>query len=527
MVDRKVRGVSRREAAEKRLQPRSEIDRLATHISHHYGVEITQVTQLDLGAFRVDLVNGASWVARVFPAVRPETAAKHDVEVLRWLERCEFASERLACAEPLSQLAGQSVVVTEFVEGVPRRERADAVRRFGGLRAVGEALGRLQTLPYGDAVDWPGGSWHHLTDGFPEDEIVAVAELLAESRERVPAGEDALYSSLRRHVEALDAGTGLPEAVVHPDFVLVNIVAPAKGDSLVIVDWVGTGVGPRVWSLAFALFAATARSHERADRFLDGYRRHVQLGPDELSRLAAVARARPTVLAVWDFCMGRKSLGEALANAEQAAGLASLVAQRAQLAFAGAARAKGSKHATGWSLERSPLADFDARALWLALDAERRTRGLSWVALAAEIWEQSAELNRRRHDHPISTSTIAHMAKGSSISCQHALFMLRWLGKSPEDFLGGSAPLAKKQPLPPAGKDRRLRWDLRLLHAELDSARRERGATWAQLASEIGCEPGQLTGLRNAKFATGINLAMRAVQWMGRPAADFVYAAEW
>jgi hypothetical protein len=30
-----------------------------------------------------------------------------------------------------------------------------------------------------------------------------------------------------------------------------------------------------------------------------------------------------------------------------------------------------------------------------------------------------------------------------------------------------------------------------------------------------------------ARFATGMDLAMRIVQWLGRPAADFVYAATW
>jgi hypothetical protein len=41
------------------------------------------------------------------------------------------------------------------------------------------------------------------------------------------------------------------------------------------------------------------------------------------------------------------------------------------------------------------------------------------------------------------------------------------------------------------------------------------------------CTPSQLTGLRTAKFATGMNVAMRIVQWLDRPAADFVYAAQW
>ena len=31
----------------------------------------------------------------------------------------------------------------------------------------------------------------------------------------------------------------------------------------------------------------------------------------------------------------------------------------------------------------------------------------------------------------------------------------------------------------------------------------------------------------NARYAIGMGLAMRIVQWLDRPAADFIYAAGW
>jgi hypothetical protein len=43
----------------------------------------------------------------------------------------------------------------------------------------------------------------------------------------------------------------------------------------------------------------------------------------------------------------------------------------------------------------------------------------------------------------------------------------------------------------------------------------------------LQCTPSQLTGLRTARFATNMNLAMRIVQWLDRAAADFIYAATW
>jgi hypothetical protein len=47
------------------------------------------------------------------------------------------------------------------------------------------------------------------------------------------------------------------------------------------------------------------------------------------------------------------------------------------------------------------------------------------------------------------------------------------------------------------------------------------------VAAIVGCTPNQLTALRTAKFATGMDVAMGIVQWLDRPAADFVYPAQW
>jgi len=170
---------------------------------------------------------------------------------------------------------------------------------------------------------------------------------------------------------------------------------------------------------------------------------------------------------------------------------------------------------------------FDGSALYSALDARRAELGLSWKQVADQLWQLSAELNDRRRDHPISPSTLTRMAAKPGTSCQHALFMLRWLDRTPESFLAGLDGGGRRFALPHAGPDRRLRWSLKLMWAAMDEERRREGLTWRQLADVLGCTPNQLTGLRTARFATGMDLAMRIVQWIGRPAADFVYPARW
>jgi hypothetical protein len=175
----------------------------------------------------------------------------------------------------------------------------------------------------------------------------------------------------------------------------------------------------------------------------------------------------------------------------------------------------------------SVIRSFDASALYQALDARRTERGLSWRGVADQLWQLSSELNEQHQDHPVSPSTLTSLGKRPRSSCQHALFMLRWLERAPESFLEGAAADDQRFALPSAGPDRRLRWALKILYATMDEKRQAEGLTWSHLAARLGCSPSQLTGLRTAKYATDMDLAMRIVQWIGRPAADFVYPATW
>jgi hypothetical protein len=172
------------------------------------------------------------------------------------------------------------------------------------------------------------------------------------------------------------------------------------------------------------------------------------------------------------------------------------------------------------------IREFSVGDLYEALEAKRLASDLTWQEVADQIWDMSKDLNDRRHDHPISPSTLKGMRQRDATSCQHALFMLRWLDRSPESFLLG-ADDSQGTPLPDVRSDRRLRWNLVTLYEAMNVQRLDRGLTWPVLAKILRCTPSQLTGLRTAKFATGMKLAMRIAQWLDRPAADFVYAARW
>jgi hypothetical protein len=177
---------------------------------------------------------------------------------------------------------------------------------------------------------------------------------------------------------------------------------------------------------------------------------------------------------------------------------------------------------------RTATAGFDGSRLYAALDARRIEQRLSWARVAREIWDLSAGLNARRPgDHPFTTSSITTLRERGNTSCQHALLLVWWLGATPEEFVVDPVPATVGVPLPACDREHRPRWSLKRLHATLNVARTRRGATWAQTAARLGCTPSQLTGLANARYATNMRLAMAITQTLRRPAAAFVYAADW
>lgn len=325
------------ESAAPAAPPGKTAENLTSHLEARYGIQVDSLTELDVGVWRVGRADGPDWVARKFPARRPAEAVAGDAEILRALAEREFPAERCAVTEPVSVLDGRAVLVTDWADPVPRTQRREAIRAAGGLTRLGALLGNLHTLPSGSPSDSapdsaalarPGGAWHHLADGLPSAEIAAASRMLAGAEHLIPDSERAAYDALRAEIDGLDTGDGLPEALLHPDFVLANVVATPGG--MVIVDWAGTGRGPRLWSLAFLLFAEGAKDLRRIDLVLAGYRRHVTLEDEELSRLHAIATARPLVLDAWRVCNGRSTPTAAMAAAAETKSHAEAIAARAR-----------------------------------------------------------------------------------------------------------------------------------------------------------------------------------------------------
>jgi Ser/Thr protein kinase RdoA (MazF antagonist) len=134
-------------------------------------------------------------------------------------------------------------------------------------------------------------------------------------------------------VARTDPCDDLPRAFVHPDFVPANAISTAD-DRLVIVDWAGSGHGPRLWSLGFLLWAAGSRSPRLLELAVSRYRRAVELEPAELERLESAIRGRPVMLEAWSVGHGRSEIAPALERVERINEQARSIAVQARRAFA-------------------------------------------------------------------------------------------------------------------------------------------------------------------------------------------------
>lgn len=272
-----------------RVFTRRGMEDLGDHLEAVYGIEVVAVASLDVGVARVERSDGPPWVARVMSAVRPPAATNADAAVLRHLATHDFPAERLAAESPISTMADQQVLVTEFIPSVKRKLEADIYRRLGRL------LARLHQLPLPTgAAARPAGSLHHHAEGPMGNEITAAGEWLDQIETRLPGSCARGVARLRAALADADDASGLPEAVIHPDPAVVNLVRTTGGYAF--VDWTGAGVGSRLASIAHLLGSPRA-----APQVMAGYTDLVELSDVERERLPAVAATRPLIGVVWDL----------------------------------------------------------------------------------------------------------------------------------------------------------------------------------------------------------------------------------
>jgi hypothetical protein len=89
-----------------------------------------------------------------------------------------------------------------------------------------------------------------------------------------------------------------------------------------------------------------------------------------------------------------------------------------------------------------PQSDFDINALYDALNAQRRARGLSWEAVARQISGRFADVRSAR---AVSASTLSGLQRRSIVEGDGVLQMLLWLRRTPESFVAALGAAAEER----------------------------------------------------------------------------------
>lgn len=273
-------------------------ERLVAHFRDRYGIDAVGATQLSQHVnyvMRIDRSDGDPWVARAFPPARPVVGAEGDAAILRSLERHGYPAERLAASDAVSDFEGSAVLVTKFVAN--RSLHAD---QWGTV--LGDLLGRLHALPVDESVSRPGGAegGDSSREGGPRQDLLAALAFLDSVDTKVAASDRDQFEELRERVRSADAGEGLPEALVHGNFLAGDPDhAVMTDDGPLVVNWKGAGRGPRLVDLGWVLWGCWTETD--AIPVIDAYRRHVELTDEELDRLEAVMAIRPLYLTSFGY----------------------------------------------------------------------------------------------------------------------------------------------------------------------------------------------------------------------------------
>jgi Ser/Thr protein kinase RdoA (MazF antagonist) len=238
-----------------------------------------------------------------------------DAAVLRWVARHRLPAERVvatADGEDVVEVDGWGLLVTRFVAGAP------AGRSPATLRRLGDILGRLHALPRPAPGAGEAALLTRAAGATPANDLPFGRACLERVAGRVPPSLAERYAALSAALATTRDGAALPHTLSHNDCHLGNARQTPRG-GVVLIDWDGSGLWPRVAALGFLLYSCAVQAPgetqapgrppdpldlSRVDHLLDGYRRHQTLTPAELEYLPDAVRFRPAVVAARELAEG-------------------------------------------------------------------------------------------------------------------------------------------------------------------------------------------------------------------------------
>jgi Ser/Thr protein kinase RdoA (MazF antagonist) len=194
-----------------------------------------------------------------------------------------------------TELNGHGVLVTAFVSGGPPG------RDWDSLRQLGEALGRLHSLP--TPLDEP--DLQRRASSLPKEDLAFGKDALDRVAAIVPTSRRAEYEDIRDALGRTNDCEALPTGLTWSDCHPGNAVRGADG-LITLVDLEGAGHGPLLPALGWLLYSSVVQGPDRPPgatdldgvrSILGGYLRYRALTAAEVARLADAVRFRPLVVA--------------------------------------------------------------------------------------------------------------------------------------------------------------------------------------------------------------------------------------
>ncbi|EPS36628.1 hypothetical protein H072_9905 [Dactylellina haptotyla CBS 200.50] len=108
----------------------------------------------------------------------------------------------------------------------------------------------------------------------------------------------------------------LPQTIIHPDPVQINIIATSE-TNWTLINWAGAGLGLRAFALGWVLVTSYMRSGGNirvVGVILKGYHRMKAPGiiNEEVDTLGKMAGLRMTNIRAWEVGVGKKAAGDVL-----------------------------------------------------------------------------------------------------------------------------------------------------------------------------------------------------------------------
>lgn len=281
-------------------------EQLRQHLVRTYDRAPSDLVALD-NAWRADWPGAGepSWIVRVASKHRPFASVAADAALLTYLSECGLPAERCAADPPVAPMGKRAVGVTVVEHG---READDTDETWIRLGHLAGRLAAVPSPPSGLAIARDIGAYPNQTPRLSlRDEISHVAACLRAIEHEVPAELADLYAALRTYVGAPTDFDELPRGLVHPDLAPANAFeTPDRG--LVLVDWAGAGIGPRIGTLGVLLaYTTLSRGGWLADRARDltsAFLEHVPLEEQERRAIAPLAERRLFVREAVGLCIG-------------------------------------------------------------------------------------------------------------------------------------------------------------------------------------------------------------------------------